>query len=419
MKLTSTIGGLAVLFAAVAAVSADDWPQWRGPNRTDISKEAGLLKDWPTDGLRKLWTYKNAGLGYAGVSIVGNRLYSMGVEGGNEFAFCLDTENGSKVWEMPGADRFKNRWGDGPRTTPTIDKDRVYCLFARGNLVCFNAADGKVIWQKSLESDFGGKTPFWGYSESPLIDGDKVVCTPGGGQGTMVALNKMTGEKVWQTEEITVPCHYSSIVKATIHDVPQYVQLTMNKIFGVRAEDGKVLWESEWPNGRTAVIPTPIVEGSRVYISSGYQAGSKLFEISKDWKTNDIWANKVMKNHHGGVIKIKDHLYGYSDGPGWTCQSFETGEMVWSTRKLGRRAVGKGAIAYADGHLYLITERKGEVVLIEASHEGFKEQSRFTLNPLSKRRSNQGGIWMHPVIANGKLYLRDQEFLSCFDVKGQ
>jgi len=403
---------LTLLLATAATIArADDWPQWRGPNRTDVSNEAGLLQKWPADGPKRLWLYDKAGLGYAGFAVVGDQLYSMGLEEGEAFVFCLNVETGNKVWQTPVAGEYENRWGDGPRSTPTVDGDHVYCMFAQGTVACLNIADGKIVWQSSMK-DAGGKQPYWGFTESVLVDGDKVICTPGGKRGTMLALDKKTGKKIWQSSDVTVPCHYSSPVKATIHGKPQYVQLTMTKLFGVSADDGKLLWESEWP-GRTAVIPTPIVKGNAVYIATGYGVGSKLVEIKEDGSATDVWNNKVMKNHHGGVIELNGHCYGYSDGPGWICQSLKDGEPVWSEK----RKLGKGAIGYADGRFYLVDERRGTVVLIAASPDGWEEHGRFTLSPQTERRKPSGRIWVHPVISNGKLYLRDQEYVYCYDVK--
>lgn len=403
---------LTILLAlAASAVRADDWPQWRGPNRTDVSNETGLLKEWPEDGPKRLWMYDQAGLGYAGFAVVGDKLYSMGLEDGEAFAFCLDVKTGKKVWQTTVADRYKNGWGDGPRSTPTVDGDHVYCMFSKGTLACLSASDGNVVWKKSMK-DFGGKQQYWGFTESVLIDGDKLICTPGGTGGTILALNKKTGDKLWQSGDVTENCQYSSPVKATIHGKTQYVQLTMNKLFGVAAADGALLWESSWP-GRIAVIPTPIVVGNAVYIATGYGVGSKLVEVKEDGSTKDVWNNKVMKNHHGGVIELNGHCFGYSDGRGWVCQSLKDGNATWSEKK----KLGKGAIAYADGRFYLLDEGRGTVVLIDASTDGWNERGRFTLSPQTSRRNPQGKIWVHPVISNGRMYLRDQEYVYCYDVK--
>jgi len=353
----------------------------------------------------------SAGLGYGGFSIVGERLYTMGAEDGREFVICINTEDGSEIWKTPFADTYENNWGDGPRATPTVDGDHVYVLSAGGTIACLTAADGRVVWTATMQ-DFGGDIPGWGYCESVLVNGDHVVCTPGGSQGAIVALDKSSGHKAWQTTDYTDEAQYSSIVLATIHGQPQYVQLTLHGVVGVNPADGSVLWTTDFP-GRTAVIPTPIVHENHVYVCAGYGAGSKLVEIDSDNNATEVYHNRVMKNHHGGVILLDGHTYGYSDNVGWVCQNYLTGEEVWSDK----RSFKKGAIAYADGRFYCLEEDSGQVVLIAASTDGWIEHGRLQLAPLSERRKPDGKIWVHPVIANGKLYLRDQEIISCYDVR--
>lgn len=395
-----------------AAVGNDDWPGWRGADRTDVSRETGLLPTWPEGGPKQLWVNRNCGLGYAGFSVVENRLFTLGSEAEREFALCLDAVTGTEIWRVEVGDNFQNQWGDGPRSTPTVDGDRVYAMAANGNLSCLDRGSGQIIWQVSLR-DLGGDVPQWGYAESPLIDHDRVVCTPGGNQGAIVALNKMTGAVIWRCTELTSTAHYSSIITANWNNRRQYIQLLVDALVGVDADNGRLLWSSPW-RGRIAVIPTPIFWEGKVYATSGYDIGSKLVELTDDGAV-DVWSNKVMKNHHGGVIQLGSHVYGFSDGNGFLCQSLETGEMVWTAR----RAIGKGAVSYADGRFYFIQEEDGQVLLIEANEEAWHERGRFTLSPQTERRKPQGRIWVHPVIANGRLYLRDQEIVCCYDISAQ
>jgi outer membrane protein assembly factor BamB len=391
---------------------AADWPQWRGPDRTDVSRETGLLKQWPEGGPKLLWLNEDAGLGYSGHAIAKGRLYTLGLRQGSEFAIALEAGNGKELWAAEIGPVLKNGWGDGPRSTPTVDGDRVYALSGNGYLACLNAADGKEVWKVRL-AEFGGRTPNWGYTESVLVDGDLVICTPGGGQGTLLALNKKTGEKVWQTADWTDNAHYSSPIVIEHNGARQFVQLTSQHVAGVEAKSGKTLWTSEWP-GKTAVIPTPIFKDGHVYIASGYGVGCKLVKLGPGHKAEDVYMNQNMVNHHGGVLLVGDHLYGYSDqGRAWVCQDFKTGEIVWTSK-----ALGKGAVHCADGMLYCLDEGSGTVVLAEASPKGWTEHGRFKLTPQTQQRNPRGKIWTHPVVANGKLYLRDQELLFCFDVKG-
>ncbi len=388
---------------------ADDWPQWRGPHRDDISRETGLLQDWPEGGPKRLWLSNECGLGYSGFAIVEGRLYTMGQENDQEFVLCLNAESGEPIWKTNVGGAYQNNWGDGPRSTPTVDHGEVFMLTADGEVACLDAEKGDKKWSVSL-LDFGGTVPNWGYAESVLVDGERVVCTPGGAQGTMLALNRKNGEKIWQSSGITNGAHYSSIVSAEIGMKPQYVQLTPEDVFGVDTTDGTVLWKSHW-GGTVAVIPTPIVRDDKVYVTSGYTAGCTQLAF-EDGQPKQVYRNMVMKNHHGGVILIGDYLYGFSDGAGWLCQDWKTGERVWNERN----ALGKGAIGYADGRIYCVDESSGTVVLAEATADGWKEHGRFTLSPQTTRRKPAGRIWVHPTIANGRLYLRDQEFIYCYDI---
>jgi outer membrane protein assembly factor BamB len=390
---------------------AADWPQWRGPNRDDVSQETGLQKEWPADGPSRVWLSKEVGIGYSGFSVVGDTLYTMGAKDSEEHLIAVNVADGMAKWSTPLGESLENNWGDGPRSTPTVDGDRVYALSGRGTLVCAKPADGSVVWKVEM-SDFGGKKPNWGYCESVLIDGEKCLCTPGGEDGAIVAFDKMTGEKIWQSKDFTDGAQYASIIVAEHGGKRQYVQLTQKTLVGVDAAAGDVLWTTDF-DGRTAVVPTPIFHDGCVYVSSGYGAGCKLVRLNDASEPDEVYVNKNMTNHHGGVILVGEHLYGYSDGKGWVCQDFKTGEIVWNERS----KFGKGSVTCAGGKLYLYDERKGEVALIDASPEGWNEHGRFKTDPQSTQRSARGGIWTHPVVANGRLYLRDQELLAAYDVR--
>jgi outer membrane protein assembly factor BamB len=402
---------IALTSLSAAALAANfDWPQWRGPNRDDVSKETGLMKSWPEGGPKKLWSFANAGNGYSGPAISGGKLFTLGTRENAEVLIALDANTGKELWTAGMGPILENGWGGGPRGTPTVDGDKVFALSGKGTLACVNIADGKVVWEKTMKS-LGGGTPGWGYTESVLVDGDQVVCTPGGSQGALAAFNKKTGDVLWRSTEFKDGAQYASIIPAKINGKDTYVQLTMQSIVGILSKDGKQLWKSPFP-GKTAVIPTPIVKDNFVYVAAGYGVGCKQIKVNADNSVETVYENKVMKNHHGGVILVGEHLYGHSEGPGWVCQNFKTGEEVWS-----HRGFGKGAVAYADGMLYCMDENGGNVVLAEASPAGWKEHSRFKLDPQSKIRNPQGRIWTHPVISNGKLYLRDQDLLHCYDIK--
>ncbi len=393
------------------SLHAGDWPGWRGTDRTGVSTETGLLQQWPDGGPKQVWLSKEAGRGYSSFSVADGKLFTMGAFGDKEFLLAFDEKTGKALWKTEVGKLLKNSWGDGPRSCPTVANERVYVLGGSGDLVCVDPKKGKTTWSVSLTKDLGGNTPGWGYTESVLVDEGRVICTPGGKAGAIAALDAKTGKTLWRSKQFTDGAQYSSPIAIEHGGLRQYVQLVMKNFVGVKADNGALVWKSAWP-GRTAVVPTPIHHDGHVFITSGYGVGCKLIRLGSTG-AEAVYDNKNMKNHHGGVIKLGDHLYGYSDGHGWVCQDFKTGEIKWNEK----RALGKGAISYADGRFYCQAEGDGSIALIEASSKGWKEHGRFKLDPQTKQRSPRGKIWTHPVISNGRLYLRDQELLFCFDVK--
>ena len=408
--LNSWVSCALVSLVALSAFGAD-WPQWRGDSRRDHSPDKGLLAQWPQEGPKQVWSFNNAGSGYAGFAIAKDSLFTMGLRDGMEFLIAVDASTGKELWSSSAGQKYPNGWGDGPRMTPTVDGDRVFAIGGQGLLICVEAKNGKLIWSKNLVTDLGGQLQDWGYTESPLVVGDIVICTPGGPQGTLAGLDKSSGAVRWRTSGLTDKAQYSSPILIQHEGQPQVVQLVMNRFFGVSPKDGSVLWKKDFP-GRVAVIPTPIYEDGIVYVTAGYGVGCEAVRLGTNNSIAPLYSNKVMKNHHGGVVCVDGYLYGHSDGAGWVCQELKTGKEIWS-----HKGFGKGSVTYADGKLICLDERNGDVALVEASTQGWKELSRFKLAPLSSKRSPQGGIWPHPVVVNGRLYLRDQELIHCFNVK--
>jgi len=400
----------AFIFVHSLGLLADDWPQWRGPNRDGVSRETGLLQAWPSDGPKRLWLSRDIGIGYSAPVVANGMLFILGTKDDKEQLFAKEVKSGRTLWTAALGGILNNNWGDGPRGAATVDGKLVYALGAKGGLVCSHVSDGKVLWRKDLVEDFGGKAPYWGYSESLLVDGDRVICTPGGQRGTLAALDKKTGEVIWRSGNWTDGAQYASVMPAEFNGKRQLIQLTQKTLAGISINDGSVLWRNAWP-GRTAVIPTPILLRDGVYISSGYGVGSRKVSIGVGHKVTEDYSNKNMKNHHGGVLLLDGHLYGYSDGRGWTCQNLESGEVVWDSKKLG-----KGCVVYADNRLYCLAESSGTITLAAADTRGWKEHGRFKLEPQTELRKPSGRIWTHPVVANGVMYLRDQELLFAFDV---
>jgi outer membrane protein assembly factor BamB len=401
---------------ALAPAAPGDWPQFRGPNYNDISPETGLLQDWPAEGPPLAWKATGLGDGFSSVAVVGGRIYCAGDKGDSSSVVALNAADGRLVWSARIGKGGPVGMGDnnykGPRATPTLDGDRLYAVSQYGEMVCLATADGKELWRKDYLKDFGGACPTWGYAESALVDGERVVVTPGGADGAMVALNKQTGALLWRSKGFTDAPHYSTPVIAEIGGVRQYIQLSPQRVVGIAAADGKVLWRAP-RRGNVAVIPSPIYRDGLVYVTSGYGAGCNLFKVAAadgQFSAEQVYANHVMVNHHGGVILIGNDLYGYSDGKGWTCQDFEKGDARWQEKKFG-----KGSLVYADGRLYLRQEdSQGTLALIEASPEGYREHGRFDQPSRSSQKS-----WPHPVIAGAKLYVRDQDVLLCYDVKAK
>ncbi|MBN1441361.1 MAG: PQQ-like beta-propeller repeat protein [Planctomycetes bacterium] len=403
------------LAAGPLLISSDaHWPQWRGPNRDDISPDKGLLTKWPSGGPALVWKATGLGGGYSGVSIAGGRIFTMGETAEATYLIALQLSDGKKLWSLRVGKAGAPGWGSfaGPRSTPTLDGERVFALGHYGEMVCAEAASGKEVWRKHYMDDFGGHLPEWGFSESLLVDGDRVVGTPGGAQGTVIALDKATGETVWRCGDLKDDAHYSSLIKIEIGDVPQYVVLTAESVAGIAAKDGQLLWRAE-RKGKVAVIPTPVHHEGHIYVTSGYNVGCSLLRIEKSdagFSATEVYANREMVNHHGGAVLVGKHVYGHSESRGWICQDVETGEVVWKDRSLG-----KGSLTFADGHLYLREEAgPGTIVLVEATPDGYKEKSRFEQPDRSKKNS-----WPHPVVAGGQLFIRDQDILLCYRVKAE
>lgn len=410
-----------VATAANSKSSPIDWPQFRGVHRDAISLEKDLLQKWPKNGPKLLWTARDLGRGYSTVSVVGDRIYTMGtIKEEKETVIALDAKTGKTIWATPIDGYFQNGWGGGPRGTPTIDGDYVYAISPGGAFVCCDAKDGSIKWQKHFVNDFGGKVPNWGYSESPLVDGFKVLATPGG-DNCIVALDKESGATIWSSTGLSDPAQYSSIIRIEFGQ-PQYVTLTKMGVVSVSAKKGELLWRYEKTANPTAVIPTPIFfDKSFVYSTSGYGTGCglvKLTESGSEIKAEEVYFNKNMKNHHGGVLLHEGHIYGFSDGVGWLCQNAKTGEIVWNNKNpADKGGLDKGSIAYGDDRLYCYGEGNGAVVLVDASPKAWIEHGRFTIPEHTTFDRLKGKVWAHPVIADGKLYLRDQELLFCYDIR--
>ena len=419
VRLTlSLLVAMAPLLTVVQAL-ADDWPQWRGPNRDGLSKETGLLKDWPKDGPSLIWQVKDLGTGYSTPSVAGGRVYVLANKGlEDEFVTARDAKDGSPLWstrigKVGNPDQQPNY--PAARSTPTVDGPVLYALGSDGDLVCMETATGKVRWRKSLRADFSGQPGTWAYAESPLVDGDALVLTPGGAQATFLALKKNTGEVMWKS---AVPggarAGYASIVIAEMGGVRQYVAYTGDGLFGVEAKTGKLLWRYGKTTGPVGMsIVTPVVGEGLVY-SGNEPLGGAAVRIVADGdaaRVDEVYRGMKLPRMIGGAVLVGEYLYGTS-GMALMTAGFKTGQIKWS-----ERSAAPGSVAYADGRLYLHGE-SGEMALVEATPEAYREHGRFTPPNPPKQRANPGEkAWAYPVIADGRLYVRDAGSLWCYDIK--
>jgi outer membrane protein assembly factor BamB len=420
------IGCLLLLVLGAASLAAApksfDWPQWQGSDRDAVSKEHGLLQEWPKGGPPLAWEVKELGGGYSAPSIAAGRIFGMSYRGGDEVVWALSEKDGRQLWVSrlgPVSSQRQPQGKEGPGCTPTVDGDHLYVIGNGGNLACLQAADGKIVWQKSLTHDFGGRAPTWSYRESPLIDGDKLICTPGGPGATLVALDKSSGNTIWKSAVPGTGAAYASAIAIDFEGVRQYVQLTQKTLVGVAADDGKFLWKYDKPANKNGInCSTPIYQDGYVFAASAYAAGGGLVKLSKTpdggIKADEVYFTKKMQNHHGGMIVVDGFLYGANGGNGGgalLCLDFKTGKVQWDQR-LENRAP-KGSITLADGRFYYLTET-GAVLLIEPNPKQYVELGRF-----EQPDRSEAPDWSHPVIANGKLYLRDQDVLLCYDVRAK
>ncbi len=383
-----------------------DWFQWRGANRDGISAETGLLQDWPKSGLPQAWRMAGAGNGYSSFSSSGGRLYTLGARSGNEYVIAIDRATGKKVWETPNGRRYQNDRGDGPRSTPTVEGDRLYVLGGSGDLTCLENATGRKIWSINLVQKFGGVNPYWGYSESPLIVGDRIVVNAGGRRASIVAVSKADGSTLWQQHNDGAG--YSSPVLMRTGSLSQVIFFTDSHTLAVDPRDGRLLWTYSKASNNTANAATPIVRGTHVFVSSDYGTGAALLEVRAAGNlatANEVYFTRDMRNHHASSVLVGEHLFGFSSSI-LTALKFDTGAMAWRDR-----SVGKGSVIFADNRLYLYSE-EGVVGLAEANPAGYREHGRFTI-------PQQSGLptWSHPIITGGLLIIRDQDSVYAYNVR--
>jgi len=412
IRLLSTLALAAIASVALAA----DWPCFRGPNRDDISPDKGLLKEWK-EAPKLVWKCKGIGEGFSTVSVVGDLIYTMGDKDGSSYVFAITKDKGEIKWSTKVGKAGGNY--SGTRCTPTVSDGLVYAVGQFGDFVCLDAKTGEEKWRKSFTADYKGRAGRWNFTESPLIDGDRVVVTPGGPKASMVCLKKKDGEEVWRCDG-GFSAGYSSIVISNAAGVKQYVQLTANGTVGVSAKDGKLLWQYKKLGGNIANVPTPIVIGDQILSVAGYGKGGALLTLSKDGdgiEVKEEYYKNALRNKHGGVVKVGDYLFGDTDNSGNPyCAEWKTGKVKW-TRNADKKRAGKGrgsvSLTCADGHLYL-RYSNGYVALVPATADGYTEKGSFRIPNAGSDQS-----WAHPVVIDGRLYLREKDTLWVYDVKAK
>lgn len=380
-----------------------DWPQWRGAHRDGISRESGLLAQWPEQGLPLLWKVPG-GDGFASLAISDGKVYTFVDRNGSEWAVCLEADSGAEVWKVRTASTFvESQGGDGARSTPTVDGSRVYFLGATGELLCLGKGTGKPVWQRNILKDFNAANLHWGVSTSPLVEGDLLLVNVGGKGASVVAFNKMNGEVVWKAHDDIAG--YSSPLAITVDGVREIVVFCGQAILGLSPSDGSLHWRHEWLTTSDMNIATPIFSDPYLFISSGRGTGSGLFYLSRQGdgvKAEVVWTKKLMQNHYNSCVLVGDYVYGF-DNSILKCLRLKDGEIMWQDR-----SVGKGSLIAAQGHLFIMGEQ-GDIAVARATHEGYQEQGRMRVLDYKS--------WTPPALAGGRLYLRDQHNIACLDLR--
>ena len=406
------------LSSVALRVAAEDWPGWRGPQRTGISREKGLLQEWAAEGPRQAWSSGELGGGYGSPAISAGKLFIQSNKGAeDELVQAFSATDGKPLWSMrigKVGNPDQQPSYPGTRSTPTVDGAMLYALGSDGDLAALETATGKVRWKKSLRGEFGGMPGIWAYSESPLIDGNTLVCTPGGDEATILALDKRSGDVLWKSAIPGEQAAYSSPIVHTIGGIKEYVQFIQKGVVGVDAKTGKLLWRyDQTAKNSPANIPTPVAFNDMIY-SSTNRGGGGLVRLKVEQgaiQAEPVYAAPKLPTSIGGSVRVGDYLYGTSSA-GLMCVQFATGEVKWQ-----ERGIGASSVCFADGRLYLHGEN-GQMALVEPSPEGYREKGRFTpAEPPQRAQGTQA--WAYPVVANGRLYVRDLNKLWCYDVKAK
>jgi outer membrane protein assembly factor BamB len=404
----------------------EDWPRWRGAHMDGVSRETGLLDEWPKEGPRQLWKAELSG-GHSSIAVAAGRVFTLTVDKPKkqEIVVCLEAATGKELWRfrydcdysahstLTGGGKIPGRWLSGPRSTPTVDGDYVYALGLTGLLHCLETKTGKKVWQKNLMEMAARDCPRNGYCTCPLIVGDLLFVAPGGKKGkALAALDKKTGKVVWHAlSDVLSP---SSPIAVTVKGALQVIFFTGGaagstsggRLVALNPKDGKVLWRFPWQTEHHLNVATPLYADGKVFISSGYGKGAALVEIPNDGKAKPLWKSALMKNHFSTSVFYQGNLYGFGDDR-LRCLDLATGKQRWT-----KPGLGKGTLLAADGKLIVLGEH-GELVLAKASPEKFSEISRCQLFDRASL------TWIAPVLSDGRLFVRNDKLLLALDVSGR
>ncbi len=405
---------IAVLFGSLLSTvsTADDWPHWRGLDRNGISKETNLLKNWPANGPDLIWSVENLGEGYSSASISEDRIYITGVVDKIETLTALDLE-GNIIWQSTFGEKWKGSYPEA-RSTPTVENDYVYVMSGMGQVSCFIKKSGELKWSLDIIDKFDGEYHRWGMAESFLIVDDKLICTPGGSDASVVALDKMSGSVIWQSEELSEEANYCSPILIKRGGKKIISTQLADSFVGIDAENGNLLWSDEYDeyqdDPKDININSPLYSDGNVFVTSGYDNPSAMYKLSEDGtKIERTWISEVLDVHVGGVVLVDGYIYGSNwennRSGNWVCLDWKTGEVMWE-----EKWINKGSIISAEGMLYCYEEKEANIALVKATPKKFEKISSFEV-PLGKGRS-----WAHPAISNGRLYVRRGGALMVYDI---
>ncbi len=388
---------------------APSWPRFHGPDGQNRSTETGLLKEWPKSGPRLIWTAEGIGEGFSSVTLGGGLIYTDGNRDGKTVVTAIDLDGRIK-WQKPNGPAWTTD-RPGTRGTPTFDSGRVYCESPLGEVVCLDAKTGDKVWDLNILKEFEGRNITWALAESVLVDGDRLICCPGGKKGAVVALDKTTGKTVWASKSTGNTASYASPMLAQQDGLRMVLTMNAKSLIGVNADDGELLFEFPHETRYDVNAFSPLYHDGRIFVSTGYGSGSVQVKVKVDGKKASVekaWANKELDNHHGGVLLVDGSLYGSSARGKWMCLDWKTGETKYKAD-----GVGKGSLTWADGMLYCYSENR-KMGLVKASPEKHEVVSQFEVPS-----GGEGPSWAHPVVCGGRLYLRHSNKLYAYDIKSR